>query len=195
MQERNERRNERRGQGPGIGVVAGTLVACAVLGVLLVRAADASTDSGVRDATVASGVYAPPARGTYTPPVAAAVRDPFRMDHGLYGPGNRGLEYASGPGQPVRTIGSGVVVFAGAVAGRLAVTVVHPDGRRSSLTGLVSLAVRVGDMVRRGSLIGAAGEGLHLGVREGDRYVDPAGLFSAVRRRAVLIPLGPPVPD
>jgi murein DD-endopeptidase MepM/ murein hydrolase activator NlpD len=123
------------------------------------------------------------------------VRDPFRLDAGPYGPGNRGLEYATVAGDVARAIGSGRVSFAGAVAGRLAVTVLHPDGRRSSLTGLAALDVRAGDVVLRGQQLGRAGPGLHLGVREGDRYIDPATLFAPLRRRAVLVPLGAVVPD
>ena len=41
------------------------------------------------------------------------------------------------------------------------------------------------------SLLGLAAPGLHLGVREGDRYVDPALLFSARPRHARLVPVGP----
>lgn len=147
-----------------------------------------ATDGGARPAPVATEAFAPPAPGTYSPPLDRPVRDPFRMEAGPYGAGNRGLEYDSRPGDLAWSIGAGRVVFAGPVAGRLAVTVQHPDGRRSSLTGLVSLAVAAGELVVRGQVLGVAGERLHLGVREGDRYVDPALLFSAVRRRAVLVP-------
>jgi murein DD-endopeptidase MepM/ murein hydrolase activator NlpD len=133
--------------------------------------------------------FPPAAPGTYAPPVDRPVRDPFRLPHGQYGPGNRGLEYATVRGDSVRAIGAGRVAFAGTVAGRLVVSVVHPDGRRSSLTGLASLLVSAGQMVARGTAVGTAAPGLHLGVREGTRYVDPAPLLSPVPRRAVLVPV------
>ncbi len=140
--------------------------------------------------TASSDVFPPVVPGTYAPPVHAPVRDGFRMDAGPYGPGNRGLEYDTGAGATVRAIGAGRVVFVGPVAGRWALTVLHPDGRRSSLTGIVEPRVAVGELVVRGQVLAAAGGRLHLGVREGERYVDPAPLFAATRRRAVLVPLG-----
>jgi murein DD-endopeptidase MepM/ murein hydrolase activator NlpD len=127
-------------------------------------------------------------------PVDRPVRDPFRLPAGQYGPGNRGLEYDTVTGDPVRAIGAGRVVFAGPVAGRLVLSVDHPDGRRSSLVGLASLRVAVGDLVARGTTVGAAASGLHLGLREGDRYVDPAPFLSSIRRRAVLVAVEPAPP-
>lgn len=140
----------------------------------------ASTDSGSRVSAARTG---------YRPPVDRPVLDPFRAPLGPYGAGNRGLEYAGVPGDVARAIGPGVVVFAGPVAGRLVVSVVHPDGLRSSLTGLASISVTVGQIVQVGDPLGSTGARLHLGVREGDRYLDPARLFTSNRpRHAVLVP-------
>lgn len=182
---------------------AALAVGVLVVGVLVVGAlvsSSASPVSAVADGGSSAGVEDPsvfgaPVPGAYTPPLDAAVLDGFRMDHGPYGPGNRGLEYASPVGAVVRTIGTGVVVFAGPVVGRLAITVLHPDGRRSSLTGLSGVSVAVGDLVVRGQTIATAGAHLHLGVREGERYIDPSLLFGPERRRAVLVPLGVHVGD
>ena len=154
----------------------------------------AVTDPGARTrstpaAADAGSTYPPVAPGTYVRPVDRPVRDPFRLPAGQYGPGNRGLEYATVSGDAVRAIGAGRVVFAGPVAGRLVLSVDHPDGRRSSLVGLASLHVAVGDLLARGTMVGAAAPGLHLGLREGDRYVDPARFLSGYVRRAVLVPL------
>lgn len=113
------------------------------------------------------------------------------MENGPYGAGNFGLEYATSPGDPVLAIGSGIVSFAGSVAGRLAVTVKHPDGRRSSLTGLSAVAVQAGELVVQGQFLGRALIGLHLGLREGDRYVDPALFLAVMQRRARLMPQQP----
>lgn len=137
-----------------------------------------------------AGAVADSGAGTtqwYRPPVRAEVTDPFRMPHGPYGPGNRGLEYLTSPGTVVRSIGRGRVVFAGQVAGRLVVSVDHPDGLRSSLVGLVVLVVRAGDVVRSGQVVGLSGTSLHLGVRREGRYLDPALLFG-VTGPARLVP-------
>ena len=114
---------------------------------------------------------------TYAPPTDAPITDPFRPPPQPWLPGNRGIEYATTPGAPVRAIGPGTVAFAGQVAGRLVVTVDHPDGLRSSYTGLAGIAVARGSRVVGGQVIGLAGDRLHLGVRRGDAYLDPASLW------------------
>ncbi|MEO6629777.1 MAG: M23 family metallopeptidase, partial [Aquihabitans sp.] len=91
--------------------------------------------------------------------------------------GNRGLEYAPVPGSGVRAIGPGVVVFAGPVAGALYVTILHPDGLRSSYSYLAAVQVTVGTRVLGGDIVGVAAAVFHLGVRQGDQYLDPASLF------------------
>jgi len=128
----------------------------------------------------------------YRPPLDAPVRDGFRLPSTPYGPGNRGIEYATVPGSVACAIGAGVVIFAGPVAGRGVVTVAHADGLRSSLTGLASVGVAVGDRVVQGTALGTTTTALHLGVRRGDDYIDPATLFvvSDPRpRHAVLVPV------
>lgn len=134
----------------------------------------------------------------YRPPVDAAVRDGFRAPTSPYGPGNRGIEYATAPGTSARSIGGGVVTFAGQVAGRGVVTVRHADGLRSSLTGLAQVHVTVGDLVVLGTPLGTTTTALHLGVRRGEDYIDPAGLFvpdAARPRHAVLVPVPGRVAD
>ncbi len=125
----------------------------------------------------------------YRPPVDAPVVDGFALPDGPYGAGNRGLEYATVPGSPVRAIGAGLVVFAGPVAGTRAVTVLHPDGLRSSLTHLAEVTVTAGERVAAGQVVGIAGERLHLGIRAGGTYLDPAPLLSTPTVR--LVPLDP----
>jgi murein DD-endopeptidase MepM/ murein hydrolase activator NlpD len=107
------------------------------------------------------------------------VVDGFRLPDGPYGAGNRGLEYATAPGDQVRAIGDGLVVFAGPVAGNRAVTVLHPDGLRSSYSYLAEIVVGAGERVAQGTVIGLAGATFHLGVRAGGTYLDPAGLFAS----------------
>lgn len=116
----------------------------------------------------------------YTPPVSAPVADPFRPPPRPWLPGNRGIEYATSPGTPVRAAGRGRVTFAGPVAGALHVTVTHPDGIRTSYSYLASVAVVAGAAVARGQVLGTAGARLHVGARRGDTYIDPASLWGAV---------------
>jgi len=131
-------------------------------------------------ALVLSAAFVPTAHAAavYRPPVDAPVVDGFALPDGPYGAGNRGLEYATVPGTPVGAIGDGLVVFAGPVAGNRAVTVLHPDGLRSSYSYLAEILVTIGDHVTIGQTLGTAGERLHLGVRSGGTYLDPAALFT-----------------
>lgn len=124
-------------------------------------------------------------RPRYRPPVAARVIAVFRAPTGPYGPGHRGIDYDTSPGQPVSAIGNGVVTFAGMVAHQAYVTVSHPDGLRST-TSVSSIDVGFGQSVRSGQRIGASGEICHLGVRRGHVYIDPSLLFE--HRHAVLVP-------
>lgn len=149
----------------------------------------ASPASAVGDGGAAPASVGTVTGGTvrYRPPVDAPVSDPFRAPSRPYGPGNRGLEYATLPNSVARAIGPGVVAFAGPVAGRLVVSLVHPDGLRSALTGLATVQVTVGEVVRTGDPLGLTGSVLHVGVRRGRTYLDPARLF--LPARAVLVPV------
>jgi hypothetical protein len=118
----------------------------------------------------------PPSR-TYRPPVDAPVLDPFRNPAHPWEPGTRGIEYATIAGTPIRAIGPGRVVFAGPVAGALHVTVLHPDGLRSSYSFLAAIRVADGDAVAGGQVVGISGDRFHVGVRRGDAYLDPAQLW------------------
>jgi murein DD-endopeptidase MepM/ murein hydrolase activator NlpD len=140
------------------------------------------------------GIFAgsSPYAHTYRPPVVAPVADPFRPPPAPWLAGNRGIEYATPPGTIVRAIGPGVVTFAGRVAGQLDVTVTHPDGLRSSYVDLAFAGVRVGDRVLGGDVVGRSTDRLHLGVRRGRTYLDPASLWGRRVRggRVVLVPVG-----
>ncbi|MEZ5182930.1 MAG: M23 family metallopeptidase [Acidimicrobiales bacterium] len=114
---------------------------------------------------------------TYRPPTDGAVLDPFRPPPQPWLAGNRGIEYRTEPGADLVAIGPGTVAFAGSVAGRLVVSIVHPDGLRSSLTGVAELTVAAGTAVWAGAPIAIAADRVHLGVRRGDAYLDPATLW------------------
>jgi murein DD-endopeptidase MepM/ murein hydrolase activator NlpD len=115
---------------------------------------------------------------SYRPPVSSPIIDSFRPPPGRFAAGNRGIEYETTPDSPVGAIGAGRVVFAGSVARSRHVTVVHPDGLRSSYSYLASISVGLGEEVIGGQMLGTTTTRLHLGVRAVTAYLDPALLFS-----------------
>ena len=129
-----------------------------------------------------------PVTDPFRPPVDAPVTDPFRPPESPYGPGNRGIEYDTEPGNLVRAAASGSVKFAGAVAGTLHVTVDHGGGLLSSYSYLQRISVRVGANVARGDVIGIAGERLHFSVRLEAVYTDPDTFIGVRRVRVRLVP-------
>lgn len=148
-------------------------------------------------ALVAS-MLAPPAgavqgdeRLVFRPPVDRPVTDPFRPPSDPYGSGNRGVEYGTESGDPVRAAAAGTIVFAGAVAGSLHVTIDHGGGVVSSYSHLQRVSVRVGARVAQGQVIAIAGERLHFGVRVNGSYVDPFGFVGVRRTRVRLVPVPP----
>ena len=142
------------------------VVLVAAAGVLV--CAPAPADGRARQPAPRAGTVA------HTPPVDAPIADPFRPPAGPYGAGNRGLEYATSPGDVVRASAPGTVVFAGPVAGSLHVTVLHADGVRTSYSFLQA-AGHVGGRPQSagGDPIGTAGERLHFGARVGRRLLRP----------------------
>jgi murein DD-endopeptidase MepM/ murein hydrolase activator NlpD len=127
----------------------------------------------------------------FPPPVdGAVVVDPFRPPACTWCPGNRGIEYATVAGSPVRAMVAGEVTFAGDVAGVRYVVVASEDGYRVTYGWLESIGAGVGPgrRVRAGQHLGRAGTRFHLGVRVGDGYVDPASLVGRWRVRPHLVP-------
>ncbi|HEX2064011.1 MAG TPA: M23 family metallopeptidase, partial [Acidimicrobiales bacterium] len=129
-----------------------------------------------------------PVRVEYRPPVEGPLIDRFRPPASRFGPGNRGVDYATEPGTPVRAAGPGEVTFAGPVGGALHVVVLHADGIRTSYSFLAGVTVRRGQRVSIGEVVGRTGPSLHFGARLGDGYIDPLRLFDAGRRRVRLVP-------
>ncbi|CAN5414827.1 hypothetical protein BH18ACT1_BH18ACT1_17690 [soil metagenome] len=129
------------------------------------------------------GLLAPAAgaevAGTYAPPVDRPLVDRFRAPANPYAAGNRGVDYATRSGDQVRAAAGGEVTFAGRVGVELHVVVLHADGLRTSYSFLAEVQARRGDRVEQGTVLGSAGAALHFGVRVGDRYLDPLGLFGA----------------
>ncbi len=128
------------------------------------------------------------ARPCWHPPVRAPVVDPFREPECRWCPGNRGIEYDTSPGRPVTAVATGRVTFAGSIAGTVYVVVRHGDDLRITYGNLSSTSYDVGDLVVRGVILGRSGGNLHFGVRQGERYVDPAPYLGRPVYRPRLIP-------
>lgn len=133
-----------------------------------------------------AGAALPPC---WWPPVSAPVIDPYREPACRWCPGNRGLEYDTRAGMPVRSVAAGHVTFAGSVAGRRYVVVAHTGGFRTTYGDLVTLRVERGDVVAARTIVGNTGTTLHFGVRDGDGYRDPAPLLGRLGFLPRLVPL------
>jgi murein DD-endopeptidase MepM/ murein hydrolase activator NlpD len=116
--------------------------------------------------------------GPFAPPTEASVLAPFDMSQGAYGPGNFGIDYATSPGTTVTFIGPGTVTFAGWVAGQFWVSIDHGAGLVSSYGPMETTTAVAGQVVRGGEPAGTVAGPLHLGVRRGGSYVDPATLWT-----------------
>lgn len=159
----------------------GTAAASAVLALAVLTpaygwvAGRATLEAG---ADVATGAYV-------LPTDEAVVLSVFRGPAVTWGPGHRGVDLAAATGSTVRSPADGVIAFTGRVVDRDVVSVVHDDGRRSSLEPVLS-ELAVGTEVRAGDALGTvqhsphcgAASCIHWGVREGQTYVDPLGLLA-----------------
>jgi murein DD-endopeptidase MepM/ murein hydrolase activator NlpD len=94
---------------------------------------------------------------------------------------HNGVDYAAAPGAPLTSVALGVVTFAGwTTGGGYTVTVQHASGYESEYLHLSTIAVRRGDRVGQGELVGRVGSTglttgphLHYGLRRNGRYVNP----------------------
>nr|WP_274388262.1 peptidoglycan DD-metalloendopeptidase family protein [Salsipaludibacter albus] len=105
--------------------------------------------------------------------------------------GHRGVDLSVVHGQAVHAMASGVVGFAGMVAGRAWVSVDHPDGVRTTVGPLSVVGVEEGQVVRPGRVVGVAAATahadatgpvtglLHVSARVDGAYVDPATLVGS----------------
>ncbi|WP_157109562.1 M23 family metallopeptidase [Rhodococcus sp. WMMA185] len=147
-------------------------------------------------ALVGAVVLSPPAHPASTTafdwplhPRPTVVRTYDNPEHDWL-PGHRGVDLAGAPDRAVLSAGTGVVVFAGTVAGKPVVSVDHPGGLRTTyepVTARVTAGMRVG----RGTVLGYLEPGhpgciaqvtacLHWGVRRGREYLNPLALVRAV---------------
>lgn len=128
------------------------------------------------------------APGCYQPPVSSPVVDAFRAPSCLYCPGNRGLEYEPSTGSRVVAASAGVVRFSGIVAGVRYLVIQQGDGRTATYGRLASARVAVGESVAAGDLVGTTTNRFYFGLRQGERYIDPAPYIGTFRYRPRLVP-------
>jgi murein DD-endopeptidase MepM/ murein hydrolase activator NlpD len=138
--------------------------------------------------------------GTATPPASTQWRSPvggldlltrFDPPPQPWLPGHRGVDLAASQGLPVTAAGAGTVVFAGDLAGRGVISIVHANGLRTTYEPVEPL-VAAGDTVTVGQTIGQLQPGhasctdtacLHLGLKRGPLYLDPMLLFGSGKVR------------
>lgn len=132
---------------------------------------------------------AEPAGAAGTRPVDGPVVRGFDPPAEPWQRGHRGVDLAASPGTPVRAAAGGRIGFAGEVAGKPVVTVIH-GGLRTTYEP-VRATLPAGHRVGAGALIGileqghlcGAGHCLHWGLRRGDTYLDPMLLLERPRVR------------
>ena len=110
------------------------------------------------------------------PPVDGEIVAPFAPT-GQYA-GHWGVDFSSEPYAVVSAPASGIVTFAGSVAGMRTVTIEPVAGLRVSMSYLSLVGAVSGRWVRRGEAIGFAGfphgrAGVHMSTRVDGVYVDP----------------------
>lgn len=103
-----------------------------------------------------------------------------------FAPGHRGVDVGAPTGTPVRASATGVVSFAGSVAGNLTVTVDHGEGLLTTYSFLGEVLVARGNAVEQGEVVGTVGRGhtgtsmpphVHLSARRDGFYFDPLELY------------------
>ena len=122
---------------------------------------------------------------------------PFAPPETRYGPGHRGADVAADVGAAVRAAGAGRIAYAGLLAGRGVVVVVHGELRTTYEP--VAAAVRVGQVVAAGAVIGRLTAGghcacLHWGLLRGEVYLDPVQLVRRGPSRLLPVDGGVPPP-
>lgn len=127
-----------------------------------------------------------------TKPLSGPVVTGFTAPEPDWLPGHRGIDLGGWPGDVVVAAAAGTVTFAGPLAGRGVVVVDHGTVRTTYEP--VDPHVTVGQTVVNGTRLGTLVAGhagcpteacLHLGLKEGERYLDPRSLFGGHQIRLV----------
>lgn len=157
-----------------------------LVNVLAAAALTAGLGHGLAPAQAADPAGGRPS-GAWGWPLAGVpvVARPFLPPTTQWGPGHRGVDLAGVPDQQVLSAGAGVVGFAGYVAGVGVVSILHPDGLRTTYEPIAP-SVAAGHAVSLGDPIGRllSGHGdcgpghwcLHWGLLRGSTYRDPLTL-------------------
>lgn len=134
-------------------------------------------------ATTPAHAWVNPATGS---PQAEAVVRPAQIPERNWMPGHRGVDLHLTSGDEVKAAGAGEVAFVGMVVGVPTVSLVHPDGLRTTYQP-VRTTLKVGEVVAEGAPLGTLASwakpdhtGLHWGVLVAkDTYIDPLTLLEA----------------
>lgn len=147
--------------------------------------------SGLLTPSIPARAYVDPTTGEE---YARDVLRGFEQPEFEWSAGHRGVDLGLDVGDPVLAAEDGIVDFAGMVAGKPVMALVHADGIRTTYQPVHAIA-KAGDTVAAGQEIGRLAHpvdgypGLHWGALVGkDSYIDPLGLleFPVIR----LKPLG-----
>ena len=169
-------------------------VLAAVLAVAPVMSSGAAVLRHTSEISLAPGETTRPSEPCWTVPVASAISDGFRPPACRWCPGNRGIEFASTPGEVILAPLSGRVAFDGEVARKryLTISVIVGGSTLNVTLGGLDPATPVrqrGSPVARSEVLGAADGPVHLGVRIGAEYVDPSRWLVGSPYAPVLLPL------
>jgi len=167
------------------------LINGALLGTLLLPVPPFPGGAAAERVTVAAAAPEPSGSAAVWPltPRPDVVRG-FEPPSTTWAAGHRGVDLLGAAGAEIRSALAGEVAFAATVAGRGVVVVDHGDFRTTYEP--VRAAVRRGDQVRTGDVLGTLETGLshcpprfclHWGLVVGDEYEDPLTLIQPGRVR------------
>jgi murein DD-endopeptidase MepM/ murein hydrolase activator NlpD len=141
---------------------------------------------------ITSLVFAVSPSSAWVAPVPIHVVRGFDRPTPNWLPGHRGVDLVASVGEMVRSAGAGTVLWAGPIAGRGVVVVLHSKGLRTTYEP-VNSSVSAGDQIRAGDPIGRIGTGqshcsgrcLHWGLRRGMQYLNPLLLLGLGHPRLI----------
>ncbi|WHT18043.1 peptidoglycan DD-metalloendopeptidase family protein [Crossiella sp. CA-258035] len=175
-----------------LALLTAALAGCAVAG---------ADPTAVRSATPPS-LSPASTRWTWPLPGRPPVLRRFTPPQHRYGPGHRGIDLGAPPGTPVLAAATGVVTFAGPVAGRGVVTLHHPNGLHTTYEPLTP-QVRKGQHIPTATPLGHLTPGhpgcpapacLHWGLRRHHTYLNPLHLLTRPTLRLLPLPRPTPAP-
>jgi murein DD-endopeptidase MepM/ murein hydrolase activator NlpD len=146
-------------------------------------------------ARAASGPSVNPAWHWPTVSGQAGLVRAFQAPLRRFGPGHRGIDLRSAPGEQILAPASGVISFSGSVARTPTLVIDHGGGLRSTFQPVFS-TLKLGAVLKTGAVLGvlavpgghcSPNSCLHWGVRNSEGYLDPLRLIRP--SLPVLLPL------